>query len=181
MKRPPMPISVKFSVAILMAIGVAAAYFAFDMTRESLVHPACDRDFRMAVVTAPIFAVLILVWFANVAAIIRGWSVSRIGIAIWAFMSAAPVIVSSGAGVPLTLGKFFPLLATAIPGAMLFLPTANRWFKACGEFEDAKSGIDANEAIERLKVKHPDFLLKDADEQMRLIRDQMDSQGGEKN
>ena len=168
-----MPISVKFAVTILVATGVAAAFFALDMTRESLARPACDRDFRMAIVTAPIFAALILVWFANVVAIVRGWSASRIGIAIWAFMSSAPVIISSGAGVPLTLGKFFPLLATAIPGAMLFLPTANRWFKACGEFEDAKSGIDANEAIELLKVKHPDFLLKDADEQMRLIREEM--------
>lgn len=175
-----MPFSVKFAVAILMVTGAAAAFFAFDMTRESLVHPACDRDFRMAVVTAPIFAALILVWFANVAAIVRGWSASRIGIVIWAFMSAAPLIISSGAGVPLTPGKFFPLLATAIPGAMLFLPTANKWFKACGEYADAKPGIDANEAIERLKAKHPDFLLKDADEQMRLIRQQMESQRGDK-
>lgn len=175
-----MPFSVKFVVAILMVTGAAAAFFAFDMTRESLVHPACDRDFRMAVVTAPIFAALILVWFANVAAIVRGWSASRIGIVIWAFMSAAPLIISSGAGVPLTPGKFFPLLATAIPGAMLFLPTANKWFKACGEYADAKPGIDANEAIERLKAKHPDFLLKDADEQMRLIRQQMESQRGDK-
>lgn len=134
----------------------------------------------MAIVTAPIFAILILVWFANVAAIVRGWSASRIGIVIWAFMSAAPLIISSGAGVPLTPGKFFPLLATAIPGAMLFLPAANKWFKACGEYADAKPGIDANEAIERLKAKHPDFLLKDADEQMRLIRQQMESQRGDK-
>lgn len=176
-----MPSSVKFAVAILMAIGVVAAYLAFAMIRESLVHPACDRDFRMAIVTAPIFAILILVWFANVAAIVRGWSASRIGIAIWAFMSAAPVIISSGAGVPLTIGKFFPLLATAIPGAMLFLPMANRWFKACGEIADNKPRIDANEAIARLKVNYPDFLQKDASEQMRLIREQMDSQGGENN
>ena len=175
-----MPFSVKFAVAILMVTGAAAAFFAFDMTRESLVHPACDRDFRMAVVTAPIFAALILVWFANVAAIVRGWSASRIGIVIWAFMSAAPLIISSGAGVPLTPGKFFPLLATAIPGAMLFLPAGNKWFKACGEYADAKPGIDANEAIERLKAKHPDFLLKDAGEQMRLIRQQMESQRGDK-
>ena len=176
-----MPVSVRFAVALLFAIGGTATFFVFDMTRESLVHPVCDRDFRMAIVTVPIFVVLILVWFANVAAIVRGWSASRIGIVIWAFMSAAPVIISSGSGVPLTTGKFFPLLAIVIPCAILFLPSANRWFKACGEFDATKSAIDANEAIERLKVKHPDFLQKDADEQMRLIREQLGVHGDNDN
>lgn len=175
-----MPLLVKLAVTLLFAIGVVVAFFVIKMTYESLVSPVCDREFRIAIVSIPFYSFVILLWFSNAVFVCRGKSASRFGLVVWVFLSAAPIIIANGIGDSLTIGKFYPLFATLIPCVLLFLPAANKWFKACGEYADAKPGIDANEAIERLKAKHPDFLLKDADEQMRLIRQQMESQRGDK-
>ena len=173
MQKPSMPLVVKLAVTLLFAVGVVVTCFVIKMTYESLVSPVCDRDFRMAIVSVPLYSFVILLWFSNAVFVCRGKSASRFGLVVWVFLSAAPIIIANGIGDSLTIGKFYPLFATLIPCVLLFLPAANQWFKECGELAEHGRQSDVAKAIKHLQSIDPDFSQKSAHEQMYLIRKEM--------
>ncbi len=176
MQKPSMPLVVKLAVTLLFAGGIVVTYFVIKMTCESLVSPVCDRDFRIAIVSIPLYSFVILLWFSNVVFVCRGKSASRFGLVVWVFLSASPVIIANGTGDHLTIGKFYPLLVTIVPCVLLFLPAANQWFKECGKLAEHGRQSDVAKAIEHLQSIYPDFSQKSADEQMDLIRKEMGGQ-----
>ena len=164
-----MPLVVKLAVTLLFAVGIVVTYFVIKMTCESLVSPVCDRDFRIAIVSIPLYSIVIVF-------VCRGKSASRFGLVVWVFLSASPVIIANGTGDHLTIGKFYPLLVTIVPCVLLFLPAANQWFKECGKLAEHGRQSDVAKAIEHLQSIYPDFSQKSAAEQMDLIRKEMGGQ-----
>lgn len=126
-----MPVLVKVAAILMFIIGGIVTFYAARMTLDSLISPVCVREFRIAIVSAPVFAFVISLWFANAIAVIRGQSASRIGLLIWVFISSSPLFIANMIGDPITFRIACPLVATCIPCAMLFLPSAHKWFSKC--------------------------------------------------